>query len=147
MLELPLVFCRDMFDGWGCRYWVDVNTLSSDRELVKKGQMVACGLRDITVWLNICAYWVLAVISKIRFTNLLQQTLSSILQKRSTNHLLSSIPFFVPTSTPPYAQHGVYSTIRAIPQYHKHGDVVKLRLHLWQLSSLQRLGACVKGRL
>ncbi|KAA6407283.1 MAG: hypothetical protein FRX48_08831 [Lasallia pustulata] len=46
-----------------------------------------------------------------------RKTLSSILQKRSIDRPLLSIPSFVPATTSPHAQHGVYSTIRMRPLY------------------------------
>ena len=71
-------------------------------------------------WRSLCKFiarYHTAAVLEIRSPNLFQQTLSSILQKGSIDRPLPSIPFFVPATTAPHAQHGVYPTIRIRPPY------------------------------
>lgn len=69
--------------------------------------------------LQIIARYRTAAVLEIRSPNLFQQTLSSVLQQRSIDRPLPSIPSFVPAMTTPHAQYGVYSTIRMRPLYAK----------------------------
>ena len=85
------------------------DTVSRRRRSSKGAEATNAGWRSLCKF--IARYRTTAVL-KIRSPNLFQQTLSSILQKRSIDRPLPAIPSLVAATTPPHAQHGVHSTIR-----------------------------------